>query len=189
MKNKLASLDSGTFKTQGVEAGKQISAGSAWKKARTILMFMSMQNEIDTHFLLWETLSGGKNLFLPRIIQNDIAFYKIDTLDGPWDTGPFGILEPPMDDQRRFSPDNAEFPLLVIVPGLAFDKKGNRLGRGRGFYDRFLSELKASSSYNAQNTVFLGFCLTEQLLDRVPAEDYDQRVDEICTGNDYIEIN
>jgi 5-formyltetrahydrofolate cyclo-ligase len=190
MKKTLAALDDETFSVQGVEAGKLIAADSVWQNAGTILSFMSMQKEIETRFLLDEALSSGKNLFLPRIIDDTMSFFKIDSLDGPWDEGVFGILEPKMNHVNHFHINTINFPLLIIVPGLAFDRSGHRLGRGKGYYDRFLSELKNSSAgNNSQNITIVGLCVKEQLVDHIPTEDYDQKVDAICTGNSYIRIN
>jgi 5-formyltetrahydrofolate cyclo-ligase len=188
MKNTLASLHTETFKSQGLEAGKVVVDNLVWKKARTILIFMSMNKEIDSHFLLDEALSSGKNLFVPRIADNAMSFFKIDSLDGPWDEGVFGILEPKMNYDNQFHIDNIDFPLLIIVPGLAFDKKGHRLGRGKGYYDKFLSSIKKDSGNNSQNMTITGLCVKEQLVDHVPTEDYDQKVDAICAGNSYIRI-
>jgi 5-formyltetrahydrofolate cyclo-ligase len=188
MKHTLSVLDENIFKTQGIEAGKLIVDGSVWKKARSVLLFMSMKSEIDTHFLLEEALSSGKNLFVPRILQDDMAFFKINSLVGPWDKGVFGIFEPKMNQHNQFNPADIDFPLLIIVPGLAFDKKGHRLGRGKGYYDKFLSKIRLFSRKNSQNVTIMGFCLHEQLVDHVPTEDFDQKVDVICAGNDYIEI-
>jgi 5-formyltetrahydrofolate cyclo-ligase len=150
---------------------------------------MSMQKEIDTHFLLEEAFSCRKNLFVPRICGDDIAFFEIDSLNGPWDEGVFGILEPKMRDHNQFHIDKIIFPLLIIVPGLAFDKNGNRLGHGKAYYDKFLSSIKKDTGNNSQNITIVGICLKEQLVDHVPTDDYDQQVDAICAGNDYIEIN
>jgi 5-formyltetrahydrofolate cyclo-ligase len=189
MKKTLAALDTETFKAQGIEAGTLIIADSIWQQAQTILIFMSMKQEIDTHFLLDEALSSVKNLFLPRIIDDTMSFFKIDSLDGPWDEGVFGILEPKMNHVNQFHINTINFPLLIIVPGLAFDKKGHRLGRGKGYYDRFLSSInKLSAGNNSRNITIVGLCVKEQLIDHVPTEDYDQKVDAICTGNSYIRI-
>lgn len=188
IKTKLASFNTEMFKNEGIEAGKRIIAGSIWKKAQTILLFMSMSNEIDTHFLLDAALSCGKNLFVPRIDCDDMTFYQIDTLDAPWEAGVFGILEPTIDNKKQFLLAETEFPLLVIVPGMAFAPNGHRLGRGKGYYDRFLSEIRTASGNITEKVTVVGICLTEQLLDHVPAEDFDQKVDAIYTGNGYIEV-
>ncbi len=188
MKTKLSMADSETCKRQGIEAGKLIINRCIWKDAQSILLFMSMRNEIDTRFLLEKALADGKNLFVPRIDEDEMTFCKIDSLDGSWNEGAFGILEPGADHHALFYPDKTDFPLLVITPGAAFDKKGHRLGRGKGYYDRFLSKLKESLENNHQNVTVMGLCLTEQLVDHVPVENFDQKVDVICAGNDYIEI-
>jgi 5-formyltetrahydrofolate cyclo-ligase len=188
MKQKLLALDAETFKTQGFEAGKRMILSSVWRESRTVLLFMSMKQEIDTHFLLEEALFSGKNLFVPRIMNDDMSFFRIDSLETRWNKGVFGILEPEMNHHNEFIFDKIDFPLLVVVPGLAFDQNGCRIGRGKGYYDRFLSKLKEFSRNNQQNSVTIGFCLQEQLVNYVPTEDFDQKVDVICTGNDYIDI-
>ncbi len=189
MKRKLAALGAEMFENQGLEAAKRIGAELFWKKARTVLLFVSMPSEISTYFLLDEALSSGKTLFIPRIIEDDMAFFRINTLSGPWDEGPFGILEPKTDHAQQFQIEKVDFPLLVIVPGLAFNKNGHRLGRGKGYYDRFLSKIRAFSENNARNTAIMGLCLEEQLVDYIPIEEFDKKVDAVCAGNDFIEIN
>ncbi len=236
MKRKLAALGAEMFENQGIDAAKRIGAELFWKKARTVLLFVSMPSEISTCFLMNEALSSGKTLFVPRIIEDDLAFFRINTLDGPWDEGPFGIFEPKIDNVQQFQIEkvdcmrrvhtfctlsraslgafkkgmypesntlpettypaacggDVDFPLLVIVPGLAFDKNGHRLGRGKGYYDRFLSKIRTFSENNAQNIMIMGLCLEEQLVDHVPTEEFDEKVDALCTGKSIlkcIELN
>jgi 5-formyltetrahydrofolate cyclo-ligase len=98
---------------------------------------------------------------------------------GPWERGPFGIPEPP----RREPGEGADlgpgdFPALVIVPGLAFDREGRRLGRGRAYYDRFLAELETTG----RPFCTMGLCTPCQLVPEVPAEPWDRPVDCLCTG-------
>jgi 5-formyltetrahydrofolate cyclo-ligase len=116
-----------------------------------------------------------------------MEFFKIDGLEGPWHTGSFGILEPEIHNNNQFHLDTVDFPLLIIVPCVAFDKNGNRLGHGKGYYDRFLLKIKKSSQYITENISIMGLCLQEQIFDHVPTDDGDQRVDVIYAGNHYIE--
>ena len=77
----------------------------------------------------------------------------------------YGILEPPNDGRK------ATYDLdLLIVPGLGFDKEGNRLGRGAGYYDRFISKT---------NAYLIGICFKEQILDLIPMEKWDKKMNEL----------
>ncbi|MDR0311991.1 MAG: 5-formyltetrahydrofolate cyclo-ligase [Treponema sp.] len=87
--------------------------------------------------------------------------------DKPWEINSFGIIEPLPKDPMNSS----DFPALIITPGLAFDRQGNRLGRGRGFYDRFFVELKGVE-YKAA-----GLCMDLQVVPAVPVEEGDRKVD------------
>jgi 5-formyltetrahydrofolate cyclo-ligase len=73
-----------------------------------------------------------------------------------------------------------DFPALVFTPALAFDRQGRRLGRGKGYYDRFLAGLNRADYYAA------GLCLERQVLPRLPADVWDKPVDALCTGRGFI---
>jgi 5,10-methenyltetrahydrofolate synthetase len=114
----------------------------------------------------------------------DMIFYRVRSSLGPWEESPLGIPQPPLlkrpleDHGENLS--SADFPALIIVPGLAFDAGGRRLGWGWGCYDRFLMELeKARRSFRT-----IGLCTPCQLMPEVPVEDWDKRVDSLCTGED-----
>ena len=107
-------------------------------KAKGIGAFASIPHEINTYPILEGTLSSGKKLFLPKVNKEKscFEFYPVTDLKN-LKLGPFGIQEPT-------SPKAAGWEELdlVLVPGLAFDREGNRLGFGKGFYDRVLPQLK-----------------------------------------------
>jgi 5-formyltetrahydrofolate cyclo-ligase len=111
-----------------------------------------------------------------------MIFCPVRSALGPWEEGPAGIPQPPLPEQapegRGESLGPPDFPALVIVPGLAFDARGRRLGRGRGFYDRFLADLeKARRPFRT-----IGLCTPCQFIPEVPVEDWDRKVDSLCTG-------
>jgi 5-formyltetrahydrofolate cyclo-ligase len=87
--------------------------------------------------------------------------------DNPWEKNSFGIIEP----LPRYPMDSADFPALIITPGLAFDRQGNRMGRGKGFYDRFFKGLKGLE-YKAA-----GLCMDFQVVHAVPVEQGDCKID------------
>lgn len=136
-----------------------------WRDAKNILFYHSLPDELPTIAALEEN-SSNKTLFLPKVNGNtlDIHLYNPNELT----IGSYNIKEP--NDQEVISP---EFIDLVIVPGIAFDKQFNRLGRGKGYYDRILSQ--------TVNATKIGIGFDFQLLDIIPAESHDIKMDIIIT--------
>ena len=167
-----------------------------WLHHNTILLFLSMKHEIDTMPLLETAFAQKKAVFVPKIIGNRMRFFRITSLEGPWEESALGIREPfaarramPRNEERALEPREMEpagselsardFPALVITPGLAFDRTGGRLGRGKGCYDRFFAELDAQGlPYYS-----LGLCMKAQIVDSVPMGAEDKRVGEVFLGN------
>jgi 5-formyltetrahydrofolate cyclo-ligase len=146
-----------------------------------------MNAEIDTRPLLLKAEADGKSVFVPRIEGERLSFYRYIRPDGPRTAlrrNGFGILEP--EPETALTPE--DFPALVITPGLAFDRRGRRLGRGRGFYDRFFAALDSGclGSRPAGRVLAyaaLGLCMEAQLVPEVPAEDHDKTMDLVLAGN------
>ena len=136
--------------------------------AHTILLYASLADEVNTHELINTLLQQGKTLLLPVVVDDHtmkICRYTHDTNVGH---GSFGIMEP----QAEAFTDYEQID-LILVPGMAFDRHGHRLGRGKGYYDRFLSQ--------AKDCYKIGVCFTFQLVDEVPTDEHDVRMDEVIT--------
>lgn len=132
-------------------------------KADKILLFHALSDEINTEKFLnkWE---GTKTFFLP-IVKGDDLIIKAFSSTKNLKVGAYGILEPTTGiETSRTSLD------LLIIPGTAFDGQGNRMGRGKGFYDRLLKNNK---------TYKIGICYLEQIIDKVPCEAHDIPMDEV----------
>ena len=140
------------------------------RSARTILFFAPLPVEIDLWPLLEESVLAGKTAALPWFDPATQTYLarRVKNLAGEIVTGKFGVREP--------ASSCAEIPLekfdLVLVPGVAFDLSGNRLGRGKGFYDRLLAKISG---------VKCGVGSDFQLLEKIPAEPHDAKVDFIFT--------
>jgi 5-formyltetrahydrofolate cyclo-ligase len=179
----LKSLPSGCFYDEGRRAAELIGTFPPWREARQILLFLSLPDEIDTAPLLDLALSRGKEVFAPKIERDRIRFFRIASCHGPWETGPCGIREP-ADGLAEAGKGATAGPTLIVTPGLAFDRQGRRLGRGKGYYDRFFAALdKDAMGYYA-----LGLCLKCQILPRVPAESLDKTMNAVCTGEELFTI-
>ncbi|MFH1691852.1 MAG: 5-formyltetrahydrofolate cyclo-ligase, partial [Candidatus Omnitrophota bacterium] len=122
------------------EISEKLFALKDFVKAKTILFYLSFDGEVDTLRMIKDSMKQGKRVAVP-VIQKEhkkIIPSLVEELDSELKIGPYGVRHP---KDEHIRPITAERLDLVIVPGLAFDEAGNRLGRGMGYYDRFLSQL------------------------------------------------
>ncbi|MFA5039526.1 MAG: 5-formyltetrahydrofolate cyclo-ligase [Candidatus Omnitrophota bacterium] len=122
------------------EIKKKLFALKEFLKAKTILFYLSLDDEVDTVRMIKDCIKQGKRVAVP-VIQREgrqIIPSLLKDFDKELACGPFGICHPKKDYIRPLPLETID---LVVVPGLAFDRAGNRLGRGHGYYDRFLSRL------------------------------------------------
>jgi 5-formyltetrahydrofolate cyclo-ligase len=159
---------------------RRLAETEAWRRADTVLGFLSMPRELDTDALLAAARAGGKRVAVPLIDGADIRFLLLarDPALLPRDRWGIPVPDPAW---AELAPASAG-RILVAAPGLAFDRKGNRLGRGKGYYDRFLVRARAE----ARQVTVLGICLSEQLVDSVPREAHDQPLDGLVTERETI---
>lgn len=157
------------LKLQSVNILAALEAHPAFRAANTVLLYHSLKDEVDTHEFITKW-SGEKRILLP-VVKGDDLELRIYT--GPQDmkTGAYGIEEP----IGEIFTDYAAID-FIAVPGVAFDREGNRLGRGKGYYDRLLPRIP--SAFKA------GICFPFQLIDKVPTEPFDICMDIIITNNE-----
>lgn len=136
--------------------------------ADTVMLYYSLPDEVDTHTLVDSLVAAGKEVLLPKVLDGENMEARRYT--GPADLaeGCLHLLEPV---GAAFT-DLASVP-LIIVPGLSFDSNGHRLGRGRGYYDRFLSQLPQAWK--------IGVCFSFQRVDSVPVSATDVVMDEVVS--------
>ena len=138
----------------------KLFSSAEFKNARTILFYASFDGEVDTWEMMKEAQKKGKTIVLPVIMesQKKIIPSRVSNLEKELTIGPYGIKQPAESFLRPVELNDLD---LVIVPGVAFDKKGNRLGRGQGYYDRLLSQIPSRIP-----TVGLAFAF--QILEELP---------------------
>jgi 5-formyltetrahydrofolate cyclo-ligase len=141
--------------------------------ARTVMVFWSFGSEVDTAPLISWLLDDGRTVALPRTEGPEIVPVTYQRGDAVRSTG-YGAMEPPFG--RVLGAEELD---LVVVPGVAFDGRGNRIGYGRGFYDRLLSRRRPGVP-----AVAIAFGM--QVVDAVPSGGADRRVDAIVTENEVI---
>jgi 5-formyltetrahydrofolate cyclo-ligase len=174
------------FKTRaGAEAGEAsrracdlLRRQPVWQNARAVLFYAPVPGEIDLWPVLEEGLRAGKVVALPRYMAATGDYEAAQIHDAARDcaTGAFGITEPaarcPSYPLKRLD--------LALAPGVGFDAAGHRLGRGRGFYDRLLAQIAG---------IKCGVAHDAQLVERVPVERHDVRMNYILTPTRWLEVS
>lgn len=156
----------------------------AFKNAKKILFYASFRSEVDTFDLIKYSLSKSKEIYLPKVDvkNNELLLYQIkDTSE--LSKGYLGILEPDVSEDRRIELERLD---LVIVPGVAFDHECNRLGYGKGFYDKLLTKIKYPTT-KMHIYKKIGLAYEEQIIKAIPSLSHDIKMDMIITDEKIIE--
>ena len=142
----------------------RLKDNSHFAHAQTLLLYSALSDEVPTQILIDGLAAQGKTVLLPRVVSD--TDMELRRYSGPADLqrGAFGIFEP---TGELFTDYNTID--VAIIPGMAFDAKGHRLGRGKGYYDRFLAKLSPSTC----------LCFFWQLVDHVPTDEHDIPMDEV----------
>lgn len=144
-----------------------LEAHPRYRAARTVLLYHSLPDEVATHQLIAESCRA-KTILLPAVVGEGRMLLRVYRGEGEMTEGAFHIAEPttpPFTDYGKID--------IAVVPGMAFDAEGHRLGRGKGFYDRFLSQPAFRHIYK------LGICFPFQFLPHIPTDEYDIAMDEV----------
>lgn len=144
-----------------------------YKRSDFIFSFISFKDEVHTHEIIKDSLNMGKQIGVPvtMVEPRKLLISELKDFERELEIGYYDILTPKKEYQRIVSPDVVD---LVLVPGVAFDEKGYRVGYGGGYYDRFFSSLK-------EDVIKIGLCYDLQILPQVPRASYDIPVDLIIT--------
>ena len=191
IKEKLASLGPAHIRAESKVISQHIINSKLYKCCTTLLAYMPLADEVDITPVIHHALSTGKKVYLPRIFSgtNDMEFYQY-TEETTTEKDIYGIVEPAADKAKSFtkliekmsiqqySPaaQASEHPehVLILVPGRAFTKDGKRLGRGKGFYDVYLS--KIPGIFNIKKS---GVCFACQILADLPTTPDDILMDTV----------
>lgn len=187
MKSILADLDPVGKSFESMSKCMAVIQSEIFSKVKCVFGFMPMKDEVDVLPILRTALQQDKKVLIPKIIDgtNEMEFYFLtDEPNRQTESNRWGIAEPKAELERlvmeEFLTKVKGNEILVLVPGLAFGKDNSRLGRGKGFYDRFLSELKKKTA--AQGNVkpwICGICYGAQIVESVPTEENDVKMDVV----------
>ena len=143
---------------------KFVLNSNEFKSAKTVGAYHAFGSEVKTDLVIEQTRSFGKKIALPSVEGESLTFYELSS--GKYLVkGRFGIMEP-----LPYGP--VDFIDLLIVPGIAFDYKGYRLGYGKGYYDKLLAK---------KNVYSIGLAYSFQLLESLPSGEYDKRLNAVAT--------
>ncbi|MCF0197046.1 MAG: 5-formyltetrahydrofolate cyclo-ligase [Bacteroidaceae bacterium] len=150
----------------------QLRTDARWQSARCVLVYHPLADEVDVRPLLDESLAVGKRVLLPEVVGDDLRLRRYVGRDS-LRRGAFGIWEP-MGEALSVG----DYPCVdvAVVPGMAFDADGHRLGRGRGYYDRLLPRLPKAYK--------IGVCFPFQYVPRVPVTPDDVRMDAVICNDE-----
>jgi 5-formyltetrahydrofolate cyclo-ligase len=169
----LASIDAAQRQT----ASEQIAAHlhGALKQANTILAYAALPSEMSLDPFITAALADWKTICIPRIdwAAKSMSPVAMTNLADDLETGRYDIRVP-KPGCALVEPAQLD---VILLPGLAFDRAGNRLGRGAGFYDRFISSLNDAG----HRPTLIGVCHDAQIVDSLPTEAHDHRVDRVIT--------
>lgn len=173
---RLGQLDPISRYARSLAACKHLTRQGEFIRADVVMIFLSLPDEIDTAGLALAAWQMSKTVVAPKVewAHRKMTPIEIHSLETGMAEGPHGLIEPA---------DGQPIPVnmidLIVTPGAAFDRKGNRLGRGGGFYDRFLA-------LPERRAVTCGLAFREQIFDDLSPEDHDQPVDMVVTDEEVL---
>lgn len=157
-----------TCAVASLEIQRRFLRSNLFRDAHCLALYSAIHNEVLTDEVARQALEIGKVVSYPRISNDDLEFVTIESLEDLV-PGAFGVLEP-----KGHSLVSSETLDLVVVPGVAFDHVGHRLGYGRGFYDRALSGCR-------RHCEKVGFAYEFQLVEKLPAAEHDETLSVLIT--------
>ena len=174
IKNRKRQYSSSQLEELSLSVLTQLSENEHLQDAHTILMYYSLPDEVHTHAYIDQLVKQGKKVLLPVVVDDKHMILKEYTGTHDLQEGAFHIMEP---IGKLYPEDRYSDIELGVIPGMSFDKQGNRLGRGKGYYDRFLRQ--AAGMYK------IGICFGFQLWEGdpsqpfIPTEETDIQMDEV----------
>lgn len=157
----------------GLQAQQHLIRAECFRDARVVALYSPINNEVATESLFSAARAAGKQICYPRVADQVLEFVEVTSLQ-LLRPARFGVAEP--EAGRLISVDAVD---LIVVPGVAFDRAGHRLGYGKGFYDRELARVSAAATS-------VGLCYGFQVCDRLPREAHDRPVQFLATETEFI---
>jgi len=164
----------------GLAVAERLSGLARWREALEVLVYFAIRGEVETSALIAGLWEQGMRVLAPRCCPGGMLDLACVTCLSELAPGTLGILEPHPD---RCQPPAAFAPDAALIPAVAFDRAGNRLGFGQGYYDRLL----ASPAF--ANTLLIGLAYDFQIVDSLPRDPWDKPVDIVVTPSGIVSLS
>ena len=146
-----------------------------FQNANVVLLYHAIRSEVETNRILEAAKQLGKKVYCPRVLGDEMEFYLVDDAT-EYETSKFGIQEPKIIDEKCYVP-KPEDRVVVLMPGVAYDETGNRIGYGGGYYDKYLQWLE--TKLKPQKVCKVGLAFECQIVDSIESEFHDIRADYV----------
>lgn len=163
------SLSEEEFRSTSLLIQRTFLETEEYRRASIIVVYASIHNEVATELIAQSALESGKIVAFPVVVAHGLVFRQVKA-ESSMKSGAFGIMEP-CPDCRVLRPDEVD---VFVLPGIAFDLKGDRIGYGKGFYDKTLHRMEEQGK-------LVGLCYDFQLVDEIVGEPHDVKMDLIIT--------
>jgi len=170
IRKRLGAIDNQERARKSRQAARHLLALPEIEEAEVVLAYASLPDEVDTVPVMTRLLTQAKRVLLPRVCATGLELIEVSSLTHDVSIGAYGILEPVSGE--TVSVAEVDF---AIIPGRAFGLRGERIGRGKGYYDRLMSR----EDFGAHRC---GYCFACQILDDIPMDEQDIPVETIVTG-------
>jgi len=196
LRQRLASLHPDIQRTQSQRVWERLQALPIYNRSKYVAVYLSVRGEVDTAPIVEHLLSRSDKVCYVPHTDAETGEMRMLSVESMQDLSTFqcnnkwGILEPPAESIKHRKEAVEERKLdLIIVPGLAFTRTGLRLGKGKGYYDRYITRAEHMSRlHSLPRPYFVALGFNEQLEDNIPVLPHDQRVDLVITPNETIAL-
>jgi len=179
------SLSRGEIKSKSEKIEKKLFSLPEFQRAKTVMFYVSFRSEVETEKMIRNALKLKKKIVIPVVHGEKIVVSEIKNLKKELIKRSFGIKEPKKEFRRRVNQKEID---LVVVPGVVFDKRGGRLGYGKGYYDRFLrSKSIRPRMSRSHQCALIGLAFDLQIARKIPLVKKDVKVDKIVTESRIID--
>ena len=164
------------------QIASKVIAMKAFAQSEVVLLYAPIKSEVDTQGIFLEAKRLGKEIYYPRVLGEQMEFYRIEE-DTEYDTSAYGIREPKPESAKAYVPDKDD-TVLVVMPGAVFDRDGNRIGYGGGYYDKYIHWLHQFIAEERVSKVAVSFACQVVDVGMIKREKHDIQVDCIVTEED-----
>ncbi len=172
------SITPGEYNTRCAAITERLFSFAPFTTAKSPFLFVSFRSEPVTHFIIRRMLEEGRRVLVPKVDKaaGEMIASELHDFDADLVSGMFNILEPRAEALRPVTVEEIDF---VLAPGLAFDRRGYRLGYGGGFYDKLLARIRPETHVSA-----LAFSF--QIYDEIPTDENDKKINSVITDEETI---